>query len=317
MVVVFIKTDRAQAVAGLPTESGPLPKAVADDLVAGMIRVAPSVREHVRTTPLLYDDTRKAFGVELISLGPSLARTVLLQPDTSPDWRGVAKAGTDLIQLRCLLRSVSEAYEHGRPNLAEEQAARTCGVPRKNVAAYIAEVGAGAFNPRQIIERILQVVTSRGTTLIKFDTEVAGRETLDAAWNTTWRGLRAPASEIRKVAAPDIFTSGAKNGGLSIGPREVITASIVLLLIVGYLVVARKGFQKARQNLESEIAPSRLQMLMSGLWLLLALAAATRAAVLGERNVATIAIIAAMAFYSTRWILTVLKARKRAAYSKR
>jgi hypothetical protein len=85
MVVVFIETDRPQALAGLPAESGPLPKAVADDLVAGMIRVAPNVRQHVRTTPLLYDDTRKAFGVELISRGPSLARTLLLQPDTSPD----------------------------------------------------------------------------------------------------------------------------------------------------------------------------------------------------------------------------------------
>jgi hypothetical protein len=216
-----------------------------------------------------------------------------------------------------LLRSLSEAYEHGQPNLAEEQAARTCGVPRKNVIAYLAEVGAGAFKPRQIIERMLQVVTSRGTTLIKFDTETAGRETLDAAWTTTWRDLRAPAREIRKEATPDIFTSGAKNGGLSIGPREVVTASIVVLLIVGYMVVARKGLQKARQNLESEVAPSKLQMLMSGLWLLWALAAATRAAVLGERNVVAIAIIAVMAFYSTRWMLAVLKARKKAAYSKR
>lgn len=312
MVVVLIETDGTQALAGLPTESGPLPKAVADDLIAGMIRAAPSVREHVRTTPLLYDDTREAFGVELISFGPSLARTLLLQPDTSPDWRGVAQAGTDPTQLRCLLRTVSEAHDRGQPNLAEEQAARTCGVPRKNVAAYLAEVGASAFKPRQIIERMLQVVTGRGTTLIKFDAEMAGRETLDAAWTTTWRGLRAPPSTRRKEAAADIFTSRASNGGLSIGPREVLTAAIVLLLIVGYIMVARRGLQKARQNLESEIAPSTLQMLVSALWVLWALAAVVRAAVLGERDVVAIAISAVMAFYSTRWLLTVLKARKRA-----
>jgi hypothetical protein len=274
-----------------------------------MIRVAPSVRERVATTPLLYDKTRQAFGVELVSVGPSLARTLLLQPDTSPDWRAAALDGTDPTQLRCLLRTVSEAHERGQPNLAEEQAAHACGITRKSVAAYLAEVGIGAFKPRQVVERMLQVATRRGVTLIKFDTELGGRETLNAAWTTTWRGLRVPASATPKETAIDIFTSGTSNGGLSIGAREVLTASIVLLIIVGYIVVARRGLRKAQQNLESEVAPSRLQMLMSGLWVLWALVAVVWAAVLGERNVVAIAIIVLMVFYSTRWMLTVLRAR--------
>lgn len=218
--------DTRQLLSELPSESGPAPRHLANEVVAGMVEVAPDARRNPETVPLLYDNGRTAYGVELRSLGPSLADLMLQEPDDSPDWREVKKAGADPALVRCLVSSISNALKAGNRLGVAEIAARRCKVTEAAAANYLKEVGDGLFQPRKVIERLLTVTTNRGVTLVKLDTDEAGRELLDSAWTSVWTGFRLlpDATPARGITSRLSFSSYSTSSLIGDGVGAIIGA---------------------------------------------------------------------------------------------
>ena len=194
-VIMFVFNYRLgtarDALAELPGESGPLPQRVADALLEGMLKTTPpGLRQNARSIPLLYDNERKAYGVEVRSDNPSIARAILQQPLGSPDWQEIIRTGADPGLVRCLLTSIAQEYEANRPSSAPTSTSKACKVEPEFVVEYIKEVTPETFAPQRAVERLLNVITDKGNTIVRFGTAQPLRSHLDAAWSKVWSDFR-------------------------------------------------------------------------------------------------------------------------------
>jgi hypothetical protein len=250
MVVMNVPVENTRTLlAGLPRESGPTPESLAANVVAGMKKAAPGAREDSKTIPLRYDKTRKAYGLELQSTGPSEADAMLLLPDESPEWREVAETGAKTTEIRCIMKSMSAAYKGGRSREAVGEAAKQCRVTEKVSAAFVKGAGWAIFRSRRVVERLLTVTTTRGVTCVKLDAAAGDRALLDSAWTSIWTGMRVLPSVAPSDGLFDGFTLSKRSASYAAGVAfGIVIGAVSVGLLIARLVRRRNRPQSSSLN---------------------------------------------------------------------
>lgn len=175
-----------EALAELPSSSGQVPPSFTDASLGGLLKPGPGkpVRDNARVIPLLFDNDRKAIGFEAQSTMMPLAKVLLAEGDSSPDWQRVKQSGADPRLGRCLLSTIVEGYSHGIDPIPK--AAIACSTPEDAVTAYVNAMTPDYFKLRRVIERFMEVVTAKGLTIVKVDGEEHARAAVEDTWRDIW-----------------------------------------------------------------------------------------------------------------------------------
>lgn len=179
----------------LPEKSGPISNLYVESFFKGYLLGAnkaglTGLRQDPTINPLLYDHERKMVGAEVKSAMLSPAALLLSMDDSSDMWQQIRDQGVDVPLYRCILKNVSNTMDGGK-SITEVNgaAAQACEIDYATIASITNELTPAYFQNSQYIERVLQIVSNDGVTLVRVEGYENNGEILKKTWNTLWNNI--------------------------------------------------------------------------------------------------------------------------------